>query len=144
MEEGRAILLPVAALVAWSLLVMVWMVAARLPAMRAKGISLRTAVGGRPGVLDGVIDDRAQWKAHNYIHLMEQPTLFYAIALTLALIGEGDGLNAQLAWGYVGLRVIHSLIQATVNIIRYRFVAFLLSSLLLVALTVQALIALID
>lgn len=138
------ILLPVAALVAWSLVMMAWMVASRLPAMRAKGISLRTAVGGRPGVLDGVIDDKAQWKAHNYIHLMEQPTLFYAIALTLAMIGEGDGLNAQLAWLYVGLRILHSLVQATVNIIRYRFVLFAFSSLVLVALTVQALIALID
>ena len=142
--EKPDILLPVAALVAWSLVIMLWMVAARLPAMRAKGIDLRTAVGGRPGVLDGVIDDRAQWKAHNYIHLMEQPTLFYAIALTLALIGEGDGLNATLAWVYVGLRVVHSLIQATVNIIRYRFIAFLLSSIVLVMLTVHALIALID
>ena len=138
------ILLPVAALVAWSLVMMAWMVASRLPAMRAKGIDLRTAVGGRPGVLDGVIDDRAQWKAHNYIHLMEQPTLFYAIALLLALIGEGDGLNAHLAWAYVAIRVIHSLVQATVNIIRYRFLLFALSSLVLVALTVQALVALID
>jgi hypothetical protein len=138
------ILTPVVALVAWSLVMMFWMVAARVPAMRAKGIDLRTAIGGRPGVLDGVIDERAQWKAHNYIHLMEQPTLFYAIALTLALIGQGDGLNAILAWIYVGLRVVHSLVQATVNIIRYRFLAFLLSSLVLLALTVHALIALID
>ena len=137
------ILLPVAVLVAWSLVMMFWMVATRLPAMRAKGIDLKTAVGGRPGVLDGVIDERAQWKAHNYIHLMEQPTLFYAIAVTLALIGQGDGLNAWLAWAYVALRVIHSLIQATVNVIRYRFLAFLLSSLVLLAMTVHALIALI-
>jgi hypothetical protein len=142
--ERSDILLPVAALVAWSLFMMFWMVAARVPAMRAKGISLRTAIGGRPGVLDGVIDDKAQWKAHNYIHLMEQPTLFYAIALTLALIGQGDGVNAIIAWVYVGLRVIHSLVQATVNIIRYRFIVFLLSTLALVALTVHALIALID
>lgn len=142
--ERSEILLPVAVLVAWSLFMMFWMVAARMPAMRAKGISLKTAVGGRPGVLDGVIDDRAQWKAHNYIHLMEQPTLFYAIALTLALIGQGDGINAIIAWVYVGLRVIHSLIQATVNIIRYRLIVFMLSTLALVALTVHALIALID
>jgi len=142
--ERAEILLPVAVLVAWSLVMMFWMVAVRIPAMRAKGIDLSTAVGGRPGVLDGVIDERAQWKAHNYIHLMEQPTLFYAIAVTLALIGEGDGTNALLAWAYVGLRVIHSLVQATTNIIRYRFFAFLLSSLVLVALTVHALIALID
>ena len=142
--ERAEILLPVAVLVAWSLVMMFWMVAVRIPAMRAKGINLSTAVGGRPGVLDGVLDERAQWKAHNYIHLMEQPTLFYAIAITLAVIGEGDGTNALLAWAYVGLRVIHSLIQATTNIIRYRFFAFLLSSLVLVALTVHALIALID
>jgi hypothetical protein len=142
--ERSEILLPVAVLVAWSLVMMFWMVAVRIPAMRAKGINLSTAVGGRPGVLDGVLDERAQWKAHNYIHLMEQPTLFYAIAITLALIGQGDGLNAWLAWAYVGLRVIHSLVQATTNIIRYRFFAFLLSSLVLVALTVHALIALID
>lgn len=142
--ERSEILLPVAVLVAWSLIMMFWMVATRLPAMRAKGIDLRTAVGGRPGVLDGVIDDRTQWKAHNYLHLMEQPTLFYAIALLLALIGEGNGTNALLAWAYVGLRVIHSLIQAMVNVILYRFLAFLLSSLALVAMTVQALIALID
>lgn len=142
--EDREILLPVAALVAWSLVMMFWMVATRLPAMKAKGIDLATAVGGRPGFLDGVVDERAQWKAHNYIHLMEQPTLFYAIALILAMIGEGDGLNATLAWVYVGLRVVHSLIQATVNIIRYRFIVFTLASLALVALTVHALIALID
>jgi hypothetical protein len=142
--ERAEILLPVAVLVAWSLVMMFWMVAVRIPAMRAKGINLSTAVGGRPGVLDGVLDERAQWKAHNYIHLMEQPTLFYAIAITLAVIGEGDGTNALLAWAYVGLRVIHSLVQATTNIIRYRFFAFLLSSLVLVALTVHALIALID
>jgi hypothetical protein len=142
--ERSEILLPVAVLVAWSLVMMFWMVAVRIPAMRAKGIDLSTAVGGRPGVLDGVLDERAQWKAHNYIHLMEQPTLFYAIAITLAVIGAGDGTNALLAWAYVGLRVIHSLVQATTNIIRYRFFAFLLSSLVLLALTVQALIALID
>jgi hypothetical protein len=139
----REILLPVAVLVAWSLLMMFWMVATRLPALRAKGISFRTAVGGRPGMLDGMVDERAQWKAHNYIHLMEQPTLFYAIALTLAVIGQGHGLNAQLAWAYVALRVVHSLVQALVNRILYRFIVFTLASLVLVALAVHALIALI-
>jgi hypothetical protein len=74
---------------------------------------------------------------------MEQPTLFYAIALTLAVAGQGSGINTLLAWIYVGLRVVHSLIQATVNIVFYRFIVFMLSSLALVALAVQALIALI-
>ena len=141
--QNSPILAPVVALIAWSLMVMAWMYATRFPAMRRKGISLKGRVGSRPGALDGVVEDHVQWKAHNYNHLMEQPTLFYAIALTLAVIGEGDGLNAQLAWLYVGLRVIHSIVQATVNIIRYRFLLFMLSSLVLVVLTVRALIALI-
>jgi hypothetical protein len=141
--ERSDILLPVAALVAWSLVMMGWMVVSRFSAMRAKGISLKGRVGGRPGMLDGVVDERAQWKAHNYIHLMEQPTLFYAIALAAAVAGEGDGLNALLAWTYVGLRVVHSLIQATVNVILYRFVVFMLSTIALIALTASVLIALI-
>lgn len=143
-ETGRDILLPVAALVAWSLLIMAWMVAARFTQFRKMGVSLKGRVGGKPGMLDGVVEDRAQWKAHNYIHLMEQPTLFYAIALTLAVAGQGGGINSWLAWAYVGLRMAHSLIQATVNIVLYRFIFFMLSSLVLAALTLHALIALID
>jgi len=141
--DGREILLPVAVLVAWSLVMMGWMIVSRFAALKAKGISLKGRTGGKPGMLDGVVDERAQWKAHNYIHLMEQPTLFYAIALTLALAGEGDGVNALLAWAYVGLRVVHSLIQATVNVIVYRFAVFMLSSLALAGLTVHALASLI-
>jgi hypothetical protein len=132
------ILGPVVALVAWSLVVLLWMVATRLPALKSAGIDLGKARGGKPGGLDGVLPDETQWKAHNYIHLMEQPTLFYAICLTLAVVGAGSGLNLTLAWAYVALRVVHSLIQGTRNVIRYRFLAFALSSLCLMALTVHA------
>ena len=135
------ILKPVAVLIAWSLVMLVWMVGARLPAMKKAGIDMNKAVGGRPGALDGVVDEKAQWPAHNYIHLMEQPTLFYAVALLLAVAGMGNGLNATIAWGYVGLRIAHSLLQATVNIIRFRFLLFALSSLCLMALSLHALIA---
>ncbi len=134
------ILKPVAVLIAWSLIMLVWMVVVRLPAMKKAGIDINKAVGGRPGQLDGVVDDKAQWAAHNYIHLMEQPTLFYAVALLLAFTGMGDGLNATLAWGYVAIRIAHSLLQATTNIIRYRFALFALSSLCLIALSLHAVI----
>ena len=79
-----------------------------------------------------------QWKAHNYNHLMEQPTVFYAVAIALAVGGMGGGLNAQLAWAYVGLRILHSLIQATVNRVLWRFAVFALASLALIALCVHA------
>ena len=132
------ILQPVVVLIAWSLVMLVWMVVVRLPAMRKAGIDLGKARGGRPGALDGVVAEQAQWPAHNYIHLMEQPTLFYAVALTLAVTGGGDGVNATIAWAYVLLRIAHSFVQATSNIIRFRFALFALSSLALVALTLHA------
>ncbi len=133
------ILIPVVALVAWTLVVFLWMVATRLPAMRKAGISLSTAPpGSRGSQLDGVIDDRVQWKSHNYNHLMEQPTLFYAIAITLVLMDMGGGLNYWLAWGYVGLRVLHSIVQATVNRLIYRTPLFFLASLCLIGLTIHA------
>jgi len=140
-EYISPILAPVVALAGWTLLVMIWMVVTRFAAMRRKGISLKGRVGSRTGSLEGVIEDSVNWKAHNYTHLLEQPTLFYAIALTLAFVGHGEGINLVLAWAYVGLRVVHSLVQATVNIVLYRFVLWVLSSLALIALTVHAAIA---
>ena len=133
------ILAPIVALVAWTLLIMVWMVVTRFAAMRRKGISLKGRVGGLGGVaLEGVIEDDVSWKAHNYMRLVEQPTLFYAIALTLALLDFGGGINLVLAWSYVGLRMVHSLVQVTVNIVLYRFILWVLSSLALLGLTVHA------
>ena len=134
----HAILAPVVALVAWSLVMMVWMYAVRFPAMARKGISLKGRVGSKTGSLEGVVEDQVNWKAHNYNHLMEQPTLFYAIALTLALLNSGGGLNLWLAWAYVAFRVAHSLVQATVNIVRWRFLLFIGGSIVLAALTLHA------
>ncbi len=135
------ILKPVVVLVAWSLVMLMWLVVARLPAMKKAGINLGTVVGSRPGGLDGVIDERANWPSHNYIHLMEQPTLFYAVTLVIAFTGAGDGMNATIAWAYVALRIVHSLVQATFNRIAVRFVVFALSTLALLVLTLHAAIA---
>ena len=136
--EYSPILAPVVALVAWSLIVMLWMFATRFPAMSRKGISLRGVVGSRGAQLDGLVDDSAQWKAHNYNHLMEQPTLFYAVAISLALMDFGGSINLWLAWGYVGFRILHSIFQATVNVVRYRFLLFVGASLCLIGLTLHA------
>ena len=136
--QPSPILGPIVALVAWSLVMMLWMAATRLPAMRRKGIRIGTLVGGRGADLDGVLEDSIQWKSHNYSHLMEQPTVFYAVALSLALMDQGDGLNLALAWIYVGLRIAHSLVQAIFNRVLVRFLLFLLSSLALVGLTIHA------
>ena len=139
MEEPARILAPVVALVAWTLVMMIWLYAVRFPAMARKGISLKGRVGSKGGDLDGVVEPHVQWKAHNYNHLMEQPTLFYAICLALALLGGGDiWINVWLAWSYVVFRIGHSLVQATVNVVRWRFLLFMAASICLLGLTVHA------
>ena len=137
----HAILRPVVALAAWTLVMFAWMIATRLPAMRAAGIDMGKLVGTKGADADRALPAAAQWKAHNYNHLMEQPTLFYAICLVIALTGTGGATNVTLAWAYVILRIAHSLVQATVNRVKPRFVLFLLSTLCLAALTLHAGIA---
>ena len=132
------ILLPVVALVGWTIIMLIWALMARGAEMRRIGIDLMTQRGSTPGGMDGVLADPAQWKMHNYNHLTEQPSLFYAICIVIALTGTGAGLNAALAWAYVAIRIAHSMVQGTSNIIRYRVGLFVLSTLILLMLTVHA------
>lgn len=78
-----------------------------------------------------------RWVADNYNHLHEQPTIFYALMFFAALTGGGDATAVSLAWVYVALRVLHSLVQATVNRVVVRFVVFAAGSLALMAFTVR-------
>ena len=135
------ILRPMVVLIAWTLVMLGWMLATRLPAMKAAGVDMAKLVGTKAADADRSLPPQAQWKAHNYNHLMEQPTLFYAVSAVLALSGTGNGMNAWIAWAYVGLRIGHSLVQATSNRVRARFLLFMLSSLMLVALTLHAALA---
>ena len=135
---GHDILRPVAALAMWSMVMWAWMYATRIPAMQRAKIDAKGLVGTTGRNLDDALPAEVQWKAHNYNHLMEQPTVFYAVALALAIGGQGDGLNAQIAWAYVALRIIHSLVQATINRIMLRFAIFALASVALIALCLHA------
>jgi len=136
------ILKPVVALAGWTMLMWIWLYATRIPAMQKAGIDLSAKPGGTGKDLDALLPPEVQWKAHNYNHLHEAPTVFYAVAIVLAIIDQGDGMNASIAWAYVGLRVIHSLIQATVNKVMVRFGIFALSSLSLMALVLHSAMAL--
>ena len=135
---GAGTLPPVVALAAWTMVMWAWMYATRIPAIGAAKIDLDEMVRDPATSLDDVLPVGVQWKAHNYNHLHEAPTVFYAVAIVLAIIGQGDGLNAQLAWGYVAIRVVHSLVQATVNKVIWRFALFALSSLVLIVLVARA------
>lgn len=131
-------LAPAAVLVAWTLIMLFWTAATRFPAMAKAGSGLGEAKpGGRGQDLEGVIPDKINWKAHNLTHLHEQPTLFYAIVVIIAIMGASAG-DTLAAWIYVGLRIIHSFWQAMVNKVSVRFVLFLASTFALIYLTYRA------
>ncbi len=130
------ILQPVVTLVLWSMVMWAWLYATRIPAMRRAKAPMDPNLTAAD--LAALLPPPVRWKADNYNNLMEQPTLFYATALTLAAAGHGDGLNLMLAWGYVGLRVVHSLVQATINLIMLRWAVFMVASLALLALAISA------
>lgn len=135
---GVGTLPPVIALAAWTMVMWAWMYWTRIPEMNRAKLDEAELSTLNQAKLDELLPPRVQWKAYNYNHLHEAPTVFYAVALVLALVGQGDGLNAFLAWLYVALRIVHSLIHATINRVKWRFAVFVLSSVVLMALIVRA------
>ncbi len=130
------ILQPVVALLIWSLVMWLWMLVTRIPAMLAQQIVLDPNLP--PKDLTRDLPARVRWKADNYNHLMEAPTLFYAGALVLAVTGPVTELALAAAWAYVLLRVMHSLVQALINHILTRLALFVLSTMALALLVWQA------
>ena len=130
------ILAPVIALVLWSFVMWAWLYATRIPALKKHRIVYDPR---RPAEeFHAQLPPDVRWKADNYNNLMEQPTLFYAVALVLALLDAGTGFNTALAWLYVGVRVLHSLVQAIVNVVLLRFALFMAASFVLLLMTVRA------
>lgn len=136
------ILAPAALLVVWTLVVLLWIIPARFGtiAKLTDKSALPKKRGARGNDLEGVIPDKANWPAHNHTHLHEQPTLFYATVMILALTGPG-ALDIALAWIYVALRIVHSFWQILVNTIAVRFALFFASTIALIVLAVRAVIA---
>lgn len=134
------IMTPMLALICWTLVMLLWLGYARF------AIGFRKAPQAmkekRAQDLAKHLPDSVVWVADNHNHLHEQPTLFYALVVYSHLVGVADPLNVGLAWIYVGLRVAHSLVHATVNIVRVRFLLFLSSSIVLMVIAVRNLIAL--
>jgi hypothetical protein len=136
---AHGLIAPVLALVAWTFVMWLWMYAARIPAMQKARIDLQAAEASGAGL--DALPRAAQRPAENYNHLHEQPMLFYAVALSAHLLNAADAINIGLAWTYVTIRIVHSLIQATANIIMVRFLVFALGSAALFALFVRTAMA---
>jgi hypothetical protein len=138
MPTAAEFLSPVLVLVAWTLVMWIWMYATRIPAMQSAGIDPQDAA--YPGTWSHRLRPGVRSVADNYNHLHEQPTIFYALMFFAALTGGGDPTALKLAWAYVMLRVLHSLVQATFNRVIVRFSIFATASLVLVVFTVRELL----
>jgi hypothetical protein len=134
-----SLLTPMLALVVWTLAMTVWMYAVRIPAIQQAGIDPQTAQ--EPTSLDA-LPLKVRQVAYNHNHLMEQPTIFYALVAYSYLAGQQNTVNLALAWAYVALRIVHSLVQATVNVILIRFSIFAAGTLVLAVLAARDVIAL--
>ena len=137
--SSQTILLPTILLVLWSLIMLLWLAATRFPSVAKNAKKLRDfPVGGRGHDLDGVLPPKVMWKAHNYDHLLQQPTLFYATVFVLVALEHGNGTNTILAWAYLASRIVHSLLQTLVNtVMPVRIVLFVVSSIILTVLAAR-------
>ncbi|KAJ6022236.1 hypothetical protein N7540_007740 [Penicillium herquei] len=124
---------PVAALSGWTLVMEVWMYAVCIPVYNKIKVTNQVT----KSQVDAQMPAHARWKRDNYNHLFEQPTQFYAITLALAVARGGQiaQLDSTLAWTYVGVRILHSLVQCTTNNIMVRFPLFGFSSSILAVMT---------
>lgn len=129
------ILQPVAVLVLWSLVVLGWAATTRLSTMGK--LKMGPETGKRTRELGDKLPPEVQCRMDNYNHLMEQPTIFYATAIALAVLGLGTGLNLMFAWAYAGLRIVHSLVQGTSNAVPVRFPIFALATVCQLALAIH-------
>ena len=128
-------LTPVLVLVCWTLVMWIWMYATRIPAMKEAGIDPQEAA--YPGTWAHRLRPGVRSVADNYNHLHEQPTVFYALMFFAVLTGGGDAVTLGLAWAYVVLRVVHSLVQATFNRVIVRFSIFALATFTLMAMAAR-------
>ena len=138
MPTTAQFLSPVLVLIAWTLVMWFWLYATRLPAMKRAGIDPQEAA--HPGTYAHRMPEYARSAAENYNHLHEQPTIFYALMFFAALTGGGDATALKLAWCYVVLRVLHSLVQATFNRVIVRFSIFAVGSIVLMIFTFRELL----
>ena len=134
---NHGLIAPVIALVCWTLAVMIWLGYERV--RNINRLKLSPDAGKFARDLNALMPDRAKQVSDNYMHLMEQPTLFYAVCFSLQFLGQGEHpVNIGFAWGYVSIRVLHTLVHSTFNDVRIRFFLFLLSSVFLVGLVTHA------
>ena len=123
------VLNPMLAMIAWSGCVVAMLMATRIPVVLKYWGKLQQAM--HSDEMRPKLPARMRYVTDNYNHLLEQPTLFYATVVYIHLAGTATALTVSLAWAYAGTRVVHSVVQLSVNNVSWRAAVFALSSLIL-------------
>lgn len=128
--HSPSILYPVFALVAWTFVVLLAVAGLRLtskvhPSHFALGESEKVPL-------------RARLANRNYMNLLELPMLFYAVCVLLYSANAASGTAVQLAWVYVILRIVHSVVHISYNNVIHRLLAFATGNFVLMGLWISA------
>ncbi|PCD24463.1 hypothetical protein FGRA07_11123 [Fusarium graminearum] len=132
----KPLLGPLLGLNAWTFAMEALLYIRRTPALSKYNVSFDPAIVKKEKAEK--LPPYVQWPADNFNNLLEQPTQFYAVLLGLTFLGVKDKITVRMAWGYVGLRFLHSMIHVTTNNVLLRFPAFAASSVVLLGLTAKA------
>lgn len=138
--DATDLLRPAFLLAAWTVVITTWMFVTRIPTMAKLEIDPQDAAD--TSRLNELLPHEVQRVARNYNHLFEQPTLYYAVVLMIATIGAVDSVHVACSWAFMGLRVAHSCVQATIDIVPIRFGIFLISWIVLAVMILRTLVGL--
>ena len=129
MTDRTAILWPMCALAGLVLLVWVRLYAVRLTEIRVRRIDPQRLARADEAVK--LLENNNA--ADNLRNLFEIPVLFFAICLALYVTGFVTQMQLSLAWGFVMLRAVHSLVHTTYNRVMHRFLAYAVSTIFVFA-----------
>ncbi|MBR9814345.1 hypothetical protein GYB61_10880 [bacterium] len=129
-EFDPALFFPVLALTAWTLLILVVLIGRRV--RHAGDAKVAPQEMRNPDMAYAICTESINNMANNFKHLFEVPVLFYVVSMIATLVGATSALMVALAWVFVGLRIVHSLIQCTVNVVMWRLAAFAFSVIVLI------------
>jgi hypothetical protein len=129
-----AILYPMFALAAWTTIVLLMIPVVRIRAALRREVRSNDFRFGESAAVPGQVS----LPNRNYMNLLELPMLFYVVCLILFVTAGTTNLAVAVAWAYVALRIVHSLIHLTYTRVMHRLTAFAISSTVLALLWVLA------
>ena len=132
--RNPAVLYPMFALAAWTLIVLLLIPIVRVRSARRREIVVDDFKYGESATVPPAVS----LPNRNYMNLLELPMLFYVICIVLYVTAGASTTTIALAWAFVALRIVHSLVHLTYNGVVHRLAAFTAANVALAVLWVTA------